>query len=58
MALATVTPSLVILGLPQDCSMMTLRPLGPIVTATASARMFTPAIIADRDSGPNLTSLE
>ncbi|KAE8748351.1 hypothetical protein FOCC_FOCC004987 [Frankliniella occidentalis] len=40
--LATVTPSLVIFGLPQDCSKMTLRPLGPIVTATASARMSTP----------------
>ena len=25
-AFATVTPSFVILGLPQDCSMMTLRP--------------------------------
>ena len=36
-SLATVTPSLVTVGAPQDFSMTTLRPLGPSVTVTASA---------------------
>ena len=36
-SLATVTPSLVIVGDPNFLSMMTLRPLGPSVTLTASA---------------------
>jgi hypothetical protein len=34
---ATVTPSLVTVGLPKDFSMMTLRPRGPSVTLTAFA---------------------
>jgi DNA polymerase III delta prime subunit len=42
MCLATVTPSLVILGSPNDWSKMTFLPLGPRVTCTASANLFTP----------------
>ena len=56
LTLATVTPSLVILGAPQLCSMITLRPLGPIVTATASARASTPFNISVRALEPNLWS--
>ena len=41
-SLATVTPSFVILGAPKDLSITTLRPLGPSVTLTASASLFTP----------------
>ena len=41
-SLATVTPSLVIRGAPKLLSSTTLRPLGPSVTFTASARMSTP----------------
>ena len=36
-SLATVTPSLVTVGLPNFLSMTTLRPLGPSVAFTASA---------------------
>ena len=36
-SLATVTPSLVIVGVPYALARMTLRPLGPSVTFTASA---------------------
>uniref|UniRef100_A0A2M4DPX1 Putative secreted protein n=1 Tax=Anopheles darlingi TaxID=43151 RepID=A0A2M4DPX1_ANODA len=57
MPLATVTPSLVIFGEPQLCSRITLRPFGPIVTATASANTSTPCSISARTSGPNRTSL-
>merc|ERR1719225_621160 len=56
-ALATVTPSLVIFGPPQEDSITTFLPLGPIVTATASAKTFTPLNISARTSPPNLTSL-
>merc|ERR1719369_557423 len=56
-ALATVTPSLVILGDPQEDSITTFRPLGPIVTETASASTSTPFSISARTSAPNLTSL-
>ena len=35
----------------------TLRPRGPRVAFTASAKMFTPAIISERASLPNLISL-
>ena len=45
-SLATVTPSLVMVGEPNFFSITTLRPLGPRVTLTASARMFTPRRIA------------
>ncbi len=47
-SLATVTPSLVTSGAPNDFSMTTLRPLGPRVTLTALARMFTPRAISLR----------
>src|SRR5947209_5812792 len=45
---ATVTPSLVMVGVPNDFSITTLRPLGPRVTLTASASVFTPRRIASR----------
>src|SRR5205823_5444080 len=51
-SLATVTPSLVMVGDPNFFSITTLRPLGPRVTFTASARRFTPRRIACRDSSP------
>src|SRR5271155_1939237 len=51
-SLATVAPSLVIVGDPNFFSMTTLRPLGPSVTFTASARVFTPRRIAWRESSP------
>ena len=45
-SLATVTPSLVMVGPPNFFSRTTLRPLGPRVTFTASASWFTPRRIA------------
>jgi hypothetical protein len=54
---ATDTPSLVTVGAPNERSRTTLRPLGPRVTLTASARMFTPAIMRTRALSLNLTSL-
>src|SRR5205807_2010047 len=45
---ATVTPSLVMVGAPNDFSKTTLRPLGPSVTFTASARVLTPLRMASR----------
>ena len=57
-SLATVTPSLVIVGPPKDLSSTTLRPLGPRVTFTASANIFTPRSIFARASLPNNTSFE
>src|SRR5437868_569236 len=56
-SLATVTPSLVIRGAPNDLSSTTLRPLGPSVTLTALLRMSTPRNILSRASTENLTSL-
>src|SRR5437868_10916660 len=56
-SLATVTPSLVIRGAPKLLSMTTLRPLGPKVTFTASARMSTPRMMRSRASRLNFTSL-
>src|SRR5919198_208425 len=47
-SLATVTPSLVMVGEPNDFSSTTLRPLGPRVTFTASARVLTPRRMASR----------
>src|SRR5512136_518074 len=44
-SLATVTPSLVTTGEPKLFSMITLRPLGPRVTLTASASALTPSRI-------------
>src|SRR5438132_1509160 len=54
---ATVTPSLVTVGAPKDFSSTTLRPRGPSVTVTASARMLTPRRIFSRASWLNFTSL-
>ena len=56
-SLATVTPSLVMRGAPNDLSSTTLRPFGPSVTLTASARMLTPRSIRSRASLENFTSL-
>src|SRR5436190_8761657 len=56
-SLATVTPSLVMRGAPNDLSSTTLRPLGPSVTLTAFARMSTPRSMRSRASTENLTSL-
>ena len=56
-SLATVTPSLVMRGAPNDLSITTLRPFGPKVTFTASARMSTPFRMRSRASRENLTSL-
>src|SRR5437899_3274289 len=49
-------PTLVTVGAPNDLSSTTLRPRGPSVTVTASARMFTPRKIFSRASWPNFTS--
>ena len=55
-SLATDTPSLVMIGEPNDLSRMTLRPLGPKVTRTAFAKMLTPLSILLRASSPKRTS--
>src|SRR6058998_2222076 len=54
-SLATVTPSLVIVGLPNFLSMTTLRPLGPSVAFTASAMILTPLSSALRASSLNFS---
>src|SRR5262245_43271291 len=51
-SLATVTPSLVIVGDPNFLSRTTLRPFGPRVTLTASASWLTPRSTACRDCSP------
>src|SRR5205814_1137093 len=51
-SLATVTPSLVMIGAPNFFSITALRPLGPRVIFTASARAFTPRKIAWREFSP------
>src|SRR6266702_8852909 len=51
-SLATVTPSLVMVGDPNFLSRTTLRPLGPRVTLTASASWLTPRSTAWRDCSP------
>ena len=55
-SLATETPSLVTVGAPKLRSSTTLRPLGPSVTLTALARMFTPSTMRWRASPPKMTS--
>ena len=55
-SLATVTPSLVMRGAPNDLSSTTLRPLGPSVTRTALASTSTPRSILSRASVENSTS--
>src|SRR5213594_5028117 len=54
-SLATVTPSLVIVGLPNFLSMTTLRPFGPSVALTASAITLMPLSRASRASSLNLS---
>src|SRR4029434_1700334 len=49
-SLATVTPSLVMVGLPNFLSMTTFRPLGPSVTFTACAIVLIPRRSAARAS--------
>src|SRR5712692_1772295 len=56
-SLATVTPSLVMVGEPKDFSKTTFRPLGPNVTFTASARILTPRRIASRALASKMISL-
>src|SRR6202030_200445 len=56
-SLATVTPSLVTRGAPNDLSSTTLRPLGPSVTLTALLRISTPRSMRSRASTPIFTSL-
>src|SRR6201990_3687130 len=56
-SLATVTPSLVMRGAPNDLSRMTLRPLGPSVTLTALLRISTPRNMRSRASEEKRTSL-
>src|SRR5713101_6373725 len=56
-SLATETPSLVTVGAPNERSSTTLRPLGPSVTFTASARMFSPWTILERAPSWKRTSL-
>ena len=52
-SLAMVTPSLVIVGAPNFLSWTTLRPRGPRVTLTTSARASTPRCSASRASVSN-----
>src|SRR5207253_2042304 len=54
-SLATVTPSLVIVGLPNFLSMTTLRPFGPSVAFTAAAMIVTPLSSELRASSSNLS---
>ena len=53
---ATVTPSFVMRGAPNDLSITTLRPFGPSVTFTAFARISTPRSIRARASPSKRTS--
>ena len=55
-SLAMLTPSLVIVGAPHFFSSTTLRPLGPRVTLTASARVFMPRSRPRRASSSNAIS--
>ena len=50
--------TLLTLGPPNACSIITLRPLGPRVTETAFARVSTPASRAVRPAFPNKISCE
>src|SRR6266516_5573850 len=56
-SLATVTPSLVMRGAPNDLSSRTLRPLGQSVTRTAWVTVSMPCNILSRASTENFTSL-
>src|SRR5919197_2254752 len=57
MSRAIVTPSLVIVGEPNFLSSTTLRPLGPIVTRTASARRSMPFLSERRAVSSKLSCL-
>jgi hypothetical protein len=50
---ATVTPSLVTCGAPNDLPIITFLPLGPSVTFTALARASTPLFMPSRASISN-----
>src|SRR5580704_12624096 len=52
-SLATVTPSLVMVGAPHFLSITTLRPRGPSVTFTTSASLLTPRSSERRASSSN-----
>src|SRR2546430_2136200 len=54
-SLATVTPSLVIVGLPNFLSMTMLRPFGPSVALTAAAMMLMPLSRLARASSSNFS---
>ena len=54
---AIIIPSFTMLGLPPAFSRTTLRPFGPIVIRTASARALTPLARDCRESSLNETSL-
>src|SRR5689334_19662059 len=54
---ATETPSLVTVGAPNERSSTTLRPFGPRVTLTESARMLTPFTMRARAVSRKRTSL-
>ncbi|CAB4604345.1 unannotated protein [freshwater metagenome] len=56
-SLAIVTPSFVMVGAPKAFEITTLRPLGPRVTLTVSARMFTPRSMARRACSSNCKDL-
>src|SRR3954449_11259484 len=56
-SLAIDTPSLVMVGAPHFFSTTTLRPLGPIVTLTASASLLTPASRPRRALSSNFSCL-
>ena len=57
-SLAIETPSLVMVGAPHFFSRTTLRPRGPKVTLTASARMFIPRSSPRRASSSKAISLD
>ena len=52
-SLATVTPSFVTCGAPNDLPIITFLPLGPSVTLTALARASTPLLMPSRASISN-----
>ena len=56
-SLLTVTPSFVTVGPPYDLSMITLRPVGPMVTATAPANFSTPLSSLARALSSNISCL-
>ncbi len=57
MSRAIVTPSLVIVGEPNFLSRTTLRPFGPIVTLTASARRSMPRLSERRAVSSKMSCL-